>query len=379
MNAEKLFAICLELKRKFAETGLVQKIQNLAQATGSLAQQPQNGQFQQNVAGQRKNLENALSLHAFDELEPAWRQTVEELGGSILFGDAIKTQVNQLFMQERITPSSIVEGLNEIIHTIQPFQDSIDKLVTGFQGLKISADRLPPGECDIGITIPRTFVHNDLNDFSTELHKLDTIFGVFEELCTGTRDGFSIRTISSSDLTINLLSTPIVCACIAKTISWILDSYKKVLDIRLSLAKLRELGVPEENLKTVHEHATERVSADIEKAVEEIFVEYNVVQNAGRKNEVKNHLSQSMKRIAIRIDNGFSITIRASLPDKSNEEDDRAQEEVKKHFDVISDYAADLQYMKPEGEPILAFPRQEDVDISSDSDTSEVEPDDEQI
>lgn len=65
-------------------------------------------------------------------------------------------------------------------------------------------ESLAAGESELAVLIPRSFVDNRLDEFAEELRKENQIFGVFSELATGSRPGFGIRSISSSDLSMLL-------------------------------------------------------------------------------------------------------------------------------------------------------------------------------
>lgn len=73
---------------------------------------------------------------------------------------------------------------------------------------------------------------NDLRTFALELHRLDRTFGVFSELATGTREGFQVRSISSTDLTVFVDAAPEIAACTAIAVERVVALYKKLLEIR---------------------------------------------------------------------------------------------------------------------------------------------------
>ena len=153
----------------------------------------------------------------------------------------------------RICPNEFKKAANKVFTNTIGLE--IDDLISGFEGLNIGADDIEPGECEIGVLVPRDYVKNLLNDFGEELIELNKILSVFAELSTGSRAGFEIREISSSDLSVFLDLAPAVGACLAVSIERIVALYKKLLEIRKLHNELKEQGVPKSSLKGVEEHA----------------------------------------------------------------------------------------------------------------------------
>ncbi|MDP2664952.1 MAG: hypothetical protein Q8O97_03350, partial [bacterium] len=103
---------------------------------------------------------------------------------------------------------------------------------------------LEPGTCELGILVPRKAINNDLNEFAEDIKNLNNIFSTFSELTTGNRPGFKIRSISSSDLSVFLESTPATVAAIAVAVERIVSLYKQILEVRKLHGELKNQGVP---------------------------------------------------------------------------------------------------------------------------------------
>ena len=78
--------------------------------------------------------------------------------------------------------------------------------------------------------------------------------------------------------------------------------------------------------------------------------------------ELKIAITRSLNSIAIRIDRGYNVEVRAGLPageeQEANEADERARE-------VIAASQLGMRYLKLEGEPILSLPEPPD-DVDND-------------
>ena len=105
-------------------------------------------------------------------------------------------------------------------------------MLTVFAQLGIGAEDLKPGECEVGILIPRNAVHNNIQEFGKELQDLNFILGTFSELASGDRETFEIKTISSTELMVFLAAIPPVAACVAHAAEKIINFYKTLLEIK---------------------------------------------------------------------------------------------------------------------------------------------------
>ena len=225
-----------------------------------------------------------------------------------------------------------------------------------FRALKIASEDLDPGECELGVLVPRAFLGNRLDRFATELEELNQIFGVFAEVASGSRPGFEIKTISSTDLSVYLEVGAIVGACIATSVERIVALYKQLLEIRKTQAELTKLGVDKKNLKGLEDHANGVMETGIERLVKEIMSEYMPKGEAGRKNELSIELKFAMKKIANRIDRGFNIEVRMEEPNVEAEDPESATVDERLLLAAharVSQASANLQFLKLEGEPIL--------------------------
>ena len=211
----------------------------------------------------------------------------------------------------------------------------------------------------MAVLVPRAFLDNQLDRFATELTELNQIFGVFSEVATGSRPGFEIKTISSTDLSVYLEVAAIVGACVETCVERIVTLYKQLLEVRKSQADLVKLGVEKKNLKGLEDHANSVMEVGIEKVVKEIITEYMPKGDAGRKNELSIELKFAMKKIANRIDRGFNIEVRMEEPNVEAEDPANATPEEKALIAAhikVSEASQTLQFLKLDGDPILQLP-----------------------
>jgi hypothetical protein len=90
MNAERLHAIAREIRRDLAETKEPELLQQLASSLQTLAGNPGEASYQQQLANYLKDFDAALTAAPSNDFSPAWRLTIEELGIADLLGDELR-------------------------------------------------------------------------------------------------------------------------------------------------------------------------------------------------------------------------------------------------------------------------------------------------
>lgn len=352
MNAERLFVVARAIRADMQKTASVESLQKLRDALQQQVSQPQQPQFQQQVAGHRKGLVGALGKASSNDFNPMWRQLVAELHFDGFLGQSLADRIEDIFNRNQITPSAAHQEVATIFDELSKKNAMMVSLTDALGFFGIGAEKLAAGTCEVGILIPRAYVKNRLEEFGAEIEELNKIFGVFQELATGQRESPTIRGISSSDLVVFLEASALVAALIAATLERIVELYKKLLEIRKLHGELAKAGVPQENLKGVEDFANKFMDEGIESAATEILGGYQGRGDKGRSHELSIEFRSSMKKLANRIDRGFNLSIRASeepIPDP------KKKEELASHLDVVKAKERLMSFVKVAGPPILSL------------------------
>ncbi len=355
MNAERLHAIAAVLKKEMTATQTVSVIDALCSSLQQVLQQNNHPQFQENLANNLKRVYSSLSACPSDNFSPAWKQLLEEMGGTPYFGKPLKTAVEEIFQRNQITPAVALRELQQLSQKLTAFQQALDQILAGFKQFGIGNEVLEPGQCEIGMLIPRDAVGNNLNGFAQELKELIFVLNTFSEVATGSPDELEIKTISSSDLTVYLDASAPFAACLAIAIERIVALYKQLLEIKKIRSDLLKQGVPDKQTAGIEEYANNAMDNGIEALAKEIIAKHHQVKDGHRKNELANALRVALNRIANRIDRGFNIEVRVE-PVAEPAEGDEAAKKVKEQIEAIQAASKNMQFMKLEGSPILMLP-----------------------
>jgi hypothetical protein len=364
MNAERLHVVAIALKNEFQQLETVEHLQQMREALERLTQNPQQPQFQQQVSSRLNELQKRLSSAPSNSFSPAWRQIVEDLGASAVVGNALAERLTNIFERNQITYPLAAAEVKQAHEEAARIKAALDQISSAFQTLHIPAEDLQPGECELGVLIPRSAVENSLVPFAKELGEINFIVSTFSELTTGATDSIQIRTISSTDLTVYLDVGLKVGAAIGKAVAWIIDRYKSILEIRKNHAELQKQGVPDDRLKGIEDYANDAINIAIEQILPQIVETYCTTADKPRKNELTNGIRISLNKIANRIDRGFNFEIRVEPIKREAPGSSLIDDAERQHIKTIQETSKTLEFMNLEPDPILKLPESNDSGLT---------------
>ena len=363
MNAGRIHAIALALRDDLAATDSPALVAQLVQSLRQQVQDPAQPDHQVQVSSFREQLGERLASAPSNGFSAAWRLTLEELGVADLFGENLRERIEEIFLRNEITPSAAADDLSAIAERLQSLSTGLDQLITGLEFFGIGAEELAPGEFEVGFLIPRAAVANELEKLGKEFVELDDVLGPFLELGTGTRPDLEGRTISSSAFQVYLAAASGLALVMSKVIESLLTSYEKILNIRETHKRLKDDHVPDEAIEGILAHANERMEIDIAALTEELIAEFGQRRAAdGRVNELRVDIKRSLRKVAKRIDEGYSIEVRSYPPPESIDLPEGAMSEAEEARRVIEERQPRMRAMNLTGTPILELPEGDEND-----------------
>ena len=358
VNAERLHAIAIELRRELDETESPALLQRLIQGLQAMGQQPGQPGPEQQVSEVRVTLVDRLGKAPSNQFSPAWRETLKELGITDVLGDELRARIEDIFLRNELTPTAAVGELDPIAQRENALDNAVNQVLQSFVFFGIGSDELDPGEFEIGFLIPRQAVDDALGGLGFELLKLKRILGPFLEVTTDTREDPKIRSVSSSTIQIILESHPAMALMFAGAVERVITAYEKLMSIRLAYRELKKGDASDETLQVVESEADTKMGTEIKEIVEELLVKANVQED--RLNELRMDFEQALNGIANRIDRGYTMEVRAGeLPEPANEEEGEESDDerrAREAADGVILLQERLRFTNSSGTPILALP-----------------------
>lgn len=361
MNANRLNALLHLIQKDFQHTQLPQRITELSAALQAYIQSQNNNQRatqQQKLSNSLKVVLEAAEKTTLDDLSPAWREMIEEIGYSNSLGGAVVKRLNEAFKQSDITPQIVKEEVDLLNQELTNLGNAVTQITASFKLLSIGKEDLEHGSSELGFLIPRESIDYRLDAFAKECKEFDFIFGTFSEIVTGDRSHYKINTISSSDLSVFLDSLPAVSALVATAAERVVAFYKQILEVKKLRSEMLKQGISEEALSAIDESQNTKMANEIENLTTQIIEKYKNNHEPGRVNELKNSLVMSLHKLANRIDRGMHIEVRIAEIADNGEDDAEIDQDLENATNDIQRVTKSLQFIRPDGDPILSLPEE---------------------
>lgn len=355
MNASRLKEVVdflLQLESNHAiQKNLNETLQNL----NYLVQQPQNSQYQTQFSNSLEKLRSSVA-EVREKLAPAQIILLNEIGANDYFVEDFTAQIIDWMQKNPLTPAVTQKNVTDFRGKREQYINTLTNLRDSLRTIGIEANGLKPGEAEIGILLPRPLFDNKFERLIKELQSLNFIFRPFSEISTGGVEEIEVRQISTTDPLFFLGMSPTTIALLAGAVTWALNTWKQVEDIRKVRAETSRLTVftPQEVSKIFEEKIKKTIDDAVEEKAEALLE--HLKSEAGRQKEIRTHLTKALHSILAHIEWGMTVEIRLLPPEKTAEQ----TAEVQQTFNELAETAPKLSFPTIEGAPILELPKTEE-------------------
>lgn len=351
----ELLDLVLDAEEEFSIAALFRELQR---SLNNLQSNPGDPATQTSVAEAFTALRTGLRKLQ-GQFTPADLLQLDELGGVPYVTLAAFGRMSAVRQQNELTPAVIAQECASIIAERNEFFESITKIAEGFAKLGIDYDPIEAGEAEIGFRLPRAIFDNELKQFADELKQLDFIIRAFAEAEGYAGEAPQLRQLSTSDPLIMLAIALPVIKVIGASISWGLDQWKKVEDIKLVRAQTEGLNIDNKNKKKLLDQYDAMIEADLKSSVqgEAKRLADGAKVSEDRRPELQNHFEIALQRLLALLERGMTVELRLGPPAEEDEQADGDAEHAE-----VSDYRAveqlqqQLVFPKPEGAPLMELP-----------------------
>jgi hypothetical protein len=366
MNVERLHLVLKATLDALTNSGVVADIGGLTTSLQNQVSDPATAAYQQQISTQLEKLRASLSAIETNNFPLGWKQVLTEHKLSHFIGTELLQALVEIFSRNAITPSIALKEIQDIQRELTADITATTELLNGFKRLEFPMDDLKPGEAEIGLLIPRESIDSRLDRFTRELNDTAKIIGVFEELTTGQRRDATIRTLSSTDLTVLLDIWPVSGAALAAAIERIASFYKQVLEIKKLKAEVARLALPDKMTQQLDQQANEKMETNLRLLRDEMIANYE--GQKARKHELETELLIALHRIANKLDQGIHFEFRAGEPTTAASEDETSEQKaLRSHTILINDIGRRMALIEPVEGRILHLPVYENGDEISSS------------
>jgi hypothetical protein len=309
----------------------------------NLSNAPTQPQHQTSLANALTALLQASERLA-EQITPEQFRLIDELGGLRYFdprlGQSLKTEI----AENAMTPSIPRDFVQKLSSDRADYLRTLNTTLQGLEALGIEGEELKAAAADVSFAIPSDIFENHLGDFAKELIFIDRLMKDLGEALTGDSDGILLESLSSSTPTVAITAGVKVISALAEMVGKFLDAWEKVEKFREARQTLVELGLSGKAIEEVTDQIATTVEEVVEESVEVTLSGFN--KDSGRKNELRNALTQDTRRLFGQIERGLTIQFRA-MPEEAVHDDDTAS------LATIREAAQNLHFPERQSEPML--------------------------
>lgn len=290
-----------------------------------------------NITSTISELEAELDIEVINKYNQSDIEILEKIGGKYYFGSWGKYRLNNLLTDHSYDLTKTIDGLGEYATERKEFSDRITQVYDDLVELNIKVHKPAGNIFEVGLLMPTKYTHQKIPFITKELNRWDKIFKTFKELTGETPEDTEINFVSNGSLQFFIDNSPEVAVCLAVTIERVVNVYKKIIDIRVTRLKLKDLGVSISEQKSIEKQEKEILNKEIDKIALDIIKEFALKSiDTGRTNELKIAVKGHVTYIAKCIDGGMTIEINPPAIDlPKNLSDKEDGKKIKADYDKI--------------------------------------------
>jgi hypothetical protein len=358
MDAGRLLETAKALVSEEATLAVTSKIQNVINMLSNVVSQPQQPAYQVQLREALDALEN-VGVFTFDR-DPVFASYASSLGAESYSSSEIIADVENIIDANAITPAAAQQDLQNLLNRRSQFFNYLNQLQESMTNLGVEEHVLALGETQIGFRIPRDLFQNQLQGWIDELKVIRRVLRAFSELATGAPEDLELGEISTTDPLIFILATAPTVAAIGKAVSWSLDQWKKVEEIRKVRAETSKIndssgGALDTVLAGFDAKIKEIIDDSIKSHAKELVSPEEV---PGRQHEQVTDIEYALRALVARIERGMTVELRF-LPSPA------APADVQEAYKDIAQIMPALTFPQPSAEPTILLEGPNDADVGS--------------
>ena len=307
MDIRRVHRVLAEVLDDLAQNDTEQLFQDVVDSLSKWANQTSQATGEAYAANMRRFIESHSNSRV-GSLQPLSARILKLLGGEDLLGRFKPQNVRNLVR----VASSPAEALPKIQAVHGDFADLVSMLRAlhdSLESLGVEALLLEEGQSEIAAIVPCSTVSNRVSDSQDEIQKWARAVGNIADAVGESRDSVELAEVERGSLIVIFGVSVFVAGQALDLINKLLDAYKKVQEIRIHHAKIAELGVGEEALKSVEDEINRVESREIDSIVESVLDRISENKNGRVSNEQRALFKKSAEFFMHRIDQGSQVEV----------------------------------------------------------------------
>lgn len=353
MNIDRLIAVARELREVERELGTQEKLTAVKEALDHITSDPSEPSYQQALVDNLKELRTS-TRNVSRRFTPTKQKIVDKLVNGNEFSTALYTDVKTAIDQNGLTPSVARDAVQKILDLRERTLSNLAALVSAHEFFGWEEESAGKDGAILEFTIPRDIFENQFSSLVRELDFLKRIVALVAESVDEDTDA-ELVSLSTTDPSIALLVAIAVATTFGRIVSWGVEVWKQVEEIRNLRSQTKRAGLhsPEEIAEFFDKKIDELLKAAIDHEAKRLT---EFMPDRGRASEIENGFQIYLKPLLARLERGLTVDIRL-IEDKGASSDDTSP------VTELREVSRQLSFPERALEPILSLSAPKEIKI----------------
>lgn len=289
-------------------------LQDIVGNLNAVAANPGNTDIAGNFKQSLEKCRQALAQSSLNQPRPIMASMLHSIGAHEFVGDRLFERVMAAIQSNPGAPALSVQLLTKLQEKTQQFANTVATLDKAFTNLQVEYDDLEPGEAEIGLLIPKNDNASTLQDLAKEFKEWHNALIPIVEVFDPDAPPLQIKVCATTDWTLYLAATPPILAGMSYCLKKVNEILREALEMRTLLEQLTKRNASPNAVAELEEENNKKLEVDLKKIAEQVVDERLKDAQQERKNELKVHLSVSLKTIAHKVTTGAKVEVRLLPP-----------------------------------------------------------------
>ncbi|WP_462391245.1 hypothetical protein [Acidovorax sp. Q11] len=298
------------------KTNASEELSRLINALSNVSSQPGQPQLLDQYKSQLEATRQALAESSLNSPKMEVADFINQFGLREYIGNGLFENIKKSISSNQLTPHAAVQALQNLQTDFRHKLSSLSTVDNAFSELDVPFEGEGEGDSEIEIKIPADEETKTLNELATEAKEWHRDLITISEIFDPERTEPTIRTLATGSWQFYLAAAPLIIFGLAKCLRGINEVLRELITSKELLNKLLETNAPKNVVRDYEKHLKESAGKNLSTLASNLVDEYYTGNDEGRKSELKNALTQSLKRLSKKISEGSKISLRLTPPAK---------------------------------------------------------------
>ncbi len=328
MDAHRLRSVLDLILAEQARLGIDHKFAGIIQALGGCVAEPSSASDERFRVALTDLLASLRRSRTNDFVESD-RRIVFEIRAERFIGAGLAERILDVANERPFLAGRAKERIIEIADELQGFIAACAGAQSAMQKLNVEPLQIGIDEYELGILLPDSLVHSDLDRLVKELKEWNQVLGELLPALCAKAPSVSIRTFSTRRFELSASIDRIGALALGTTIGGIYEMFRRIKDNRERAAELERRKYPQDIVGRIKDYEQQIVPEEM-KAIREV-VRTRFMKSDGKRRDLDKILDRGLRFLAVKIRDGVEVEIVGAPAADSVATSDRAETVMTHH------------------------------------------------